>query len=338
MSDDQNYWKIIDRSKKQFDQNTNIDSNKILKKSRHKALTTNILISLAILLMIVPTLTLLTYFYYGTGDGNGRANKQIEVASNVIELTEPNMYVKRMELEEQIDFFSMDLNFDVYKRIGKEEYRVGEYDINYMLDQPDFPDRNLWLDRPHQEIPQKDEASYIIHPLVSVPYEYDREWDIVESIPDGTVVEAYLSFTDSMDPDDVKDINPGLDPDIEFLWLAVDTGIEKKVVDDQGLPVTPIGYPIYKDPPNWTPFDNREDNEVAFTNTLNDLEHYESQATKIARAKTLALDERTDYIQENGVKIYGAVVTGPAPEIRKLKNNDHVRSLKVGEVKLWNWH
>lgn len=53
MSDDQNYWKMIDRSKKQFDENTNIDSNKILKKSRHKALTTNILISLAVLLMIV---------------------------------------------------------------------------------------------------------------------------------------------------------------------------------------------------------------------------------------------------------------------------------------------
>lgn len=32
MSDDQNYWKMIDRSKKQFDENTNIDSNKILKK------------------------------------------------------------------------------------------------------------------------------------------------------------------------------------------------------------------------------------------------------------------------------------------------------------------
>ena len=105
MSDDQNYWKMIDRSKKQFDENTNIDSNKILKKSRHKALTTNILISLAVLLMIVPTLTLLTYFYYGSGGHDGRANTQIKVASDVIEVTEPNMFVKRMELEETIDFF-----------------------------------------------------------------------------------------------------------------------------------------------------------------------------------------------------------------------------------------
>lgn len=63
---------------------------------------------------------------------------------------------------------------------------------------------------------------------------------------------------------------------------------------------------------------------------LNHLENHEEQATKIARAKTLALDERIDYIQENGVNIYGAVVTGPASEIRKLQDNEYVRSLKVG--------
>ena len=337
MSDDQNYWKMIDRSKKQFDENTNIDSNKILKKSRHKAFTTNILISLAVLLMIVPTLTLLTYFYYGSGGHDGRANTQIKVASDVIEVTEPNMFVKRMELEETIDFFSMDLNFDVYKRIGKEEYRVGEYDIDYMLDQPAFPNRTFFLDRPHPEIPPRDEPSYFIHPALHVPYEFKKEWEIVQNVPDGTVVEAYISFSNPIRPDDIRDINPGRDPDIDFLWLAVDTGVEKKVLDSEGLPVTPIGYPIYKDPPTWTPFDNRQDNSEVFKEILNHLENHEEQATKIARAKTLALDERIDYIQENGVNIYGAVVTGPASEIRKLQDNEYVRSLKVGEVKLWNW-
>ena len=338
MSDEQDYRNMINQSKKDFDRETNLDSSTILKKSRQKALTTNILISLAVLLLITPILTLLTYFYYGFGGQDARANTQIDVASDVIEITEPNMYVKRMELEEDIGFFSMDLNFDVFKRIGKEEYRVGEYDINYMLDQPEFPERNLMLDRPHPEIPQRDHASFFVHPSISVPYEFEREWDIVESLPDGTVVEAYVSFTDSMAPDEVREINPGLDPNIDFLWLAVDTGMESQIVDDQGLPVTPMGYPIYQDPPTWTPFDNRQDNEDVFMGILKNLQKNEEQATKIARAKTLALDERVNYIEENGIEIYGAVVTGPAPEIRKLQDNDQVRSLKVGEVKLWNWH
>ena len=337
MSDEQDYKNMINRSKAEFDQETQLDSSTILKKSRQKAVATNILISLAVLLLIAPILTLLTYIYYGSGGHDGRANSQIQVTSDVIEVTKPNMYVKRMELEEDIGFFSMDLNFDVFKRIGKEEYRVGDYDVSYLLDQPEFPDRNLLLDRPHPEIPQREEAGFFIHPTLNVPYEFEREWEIVESLPDGTVAEAYVSFTDSMAPDEVRKINPGLDPDIDFLWLAVDTGMESIVVDDQGLPVTPIGYPIYADPPTWTPFDNREDNEDVFMGILRNLEKNEEQATKIARAKTLALDERIDYLEENGIEVYGAVITGPAPEIRKLQDHEQVRSIKIGEVKLWNW-
>ena len=66
------------------------------------------------------------------------------------------------------------------------------------------------------------------------------------------------------------------------------------------------------------------------------LKKNEDVAVKIARAKSLALKERIAYLEKNDIKIYGAVVTGPTPELRKRKDKKEIRAMKVGEVKLWN--
>jgi len=67
------------------------------------------------------------------------------------------------------------------------------------------------------------------------------------------------------------------------------------------------------------------------------LRKNEENAAKIASAKSLGLEERIPYIKKNGVHVYGAVVTGPTSELRKLQSNEAIRTMKVGEVKLWNW-
>lgn len=43
-------------------------------------------------------------------------------------------------------------------------------------------------------------------------------------------------------------------------------------------------------------------------------------------------------MKENGVNMFGVVVTGPTREILKLKDEQWVGGMKVGEVRLWNWH
>lgn len=59
---------------------------------------------------------------------------------------------------------------------------------------------------------------------------------------------------------------------------------------------------------------------------------------KLSKAKVLELSKRISFLEKNGRKTYGAVVTGPKVEVEKLMSYEKVRKLKVGEARLWNWH
>jgi len=59
---------------------------------------------------------------------------------------------------------------------------------------------------------------------------------------------------------------------------------------------------------------------------------------KLSKAKVLELSKRISFLEKNGGKTYGAVVTGPKVEVEKLMSYEKVRKLKVGEARLWNWH
>lgn len=333
--DEEEYQSIVNESIKELKHsyNPSVEEQKsIVRKGKNQALRTNIMISLAVLLLIVPVMTLVTYIYYG--GINGKANTEILVASHLIYVTEPNMHVEKMRIEEEIGFLSMNINFDVFKRIGKEDYKVGDYKIDYMLNNPSSPERNLLLERPLDNIPQP-ETEYMFHPSASIPYEREREWNILDGLPDGTVSELYVSFSELLNPDEIEEI---VGREIDVRWFAVNSGLEDRQMDGNGLPITPLGYPAQIDRTIWSPFDGRDNsNEEVFIEILDFLKENEESATVLARAKSLALEERVSYIKENGIEVYGAVITGPTPELRTLQENEKVRSIKVGEVKLWNW-
>ncbi|WP_121614469.1 anti-sigma factor [Mesobacillus foraminis] len=328
------YKAFLSDSKRESENNLSFsedEQRKIINTGKNTARITNIMISLAVLLLIIPVMTLVTYMYYSLG---GEANRLIEVAGKTIYVTEPNISLEEMEIEHDIGFFSMNIFFDVYKRIGKDTYKVGNYDIYFALDKPSFPKKNTLLERPLPEIPQV-ETEILLHPKANVPFNRDSEWEILKGLPNGTVAEVYVSLNKLMKPEDLKSI---LQTDTEIRWLAVDTGLEAKQVDSEGVPITPLGYPAQIDSTIWSPFNGREqNNEEVFKDILSLLEKNEDVAEKVARAKSLEIKERLAYIEENGIKVYGAVITGPTSELRKLEQISEIRAMKVGEVKLWNW-
>lgn len=325
----QSYLKDSLNGMKDWQPYTNEAQTEIVQIGKQRARKTNIMISLAILLLIVPIMTLATYLYYGIG---GRANNLIDVVTNTIYVTEPNMSLERLNLEDDIGFFSMNITFDVFKRIGKEDYKAGNYDIDFILDQPNFPKKNLLLERPLAENPSE-ETEVMVHPDANPRFSTKDNWDILKKIPDGTVAEVYVSLDHVMKPEELrKSLPKGMD----LRWLAVDTGLESKQVDDEGVPITPLGYPAQSDSTTWSPFKNG-DNEKVFIDMLTMLKKNEDVAEKVARAKSLSLNSRLAYIKANGIKVYGAVITGPTEELRKLEGLKEIKELKVGEVKLWNW-
>ena len=331
--DNKQYTDFLQQAVQDFDDSHSLSTDEqqhIVRKGRNTATKKNIMVSLAILLLIVPVMTLGSYLYYAIG---GKANHLIEVTTSTLYLTEPNMSLEPMRIEADIGFFSMNILFDVFKKIGRENYKVGHYDIEYAFDKPAFPVRNVVLDRPLPDIPSK-ETETLLHPKALIPSALYSQWAIVDGLPDGTVAEVYVSLAETMTQ---KEVEALFGPDIEVRWLAVDTGMEGRQVDARGVPITALGYPAQIDYTTWSPFNGREQtNEQVFIDMLRLLEKNEAVAEKIARAKSLALPERISYIDDNGVRIYGAVVTGPTAELREMEENKKIRAIKMGEVKLWN--
>ncbi|MFD1779076.1 anti-sigma factor [Fredinandcohnia salidurans] len=333
-NDKELYQSFLNESMQDYEKSNMVpekDQKKLIKAGRNHALQTNIMISLAILLLIVPVLTLSSYLYYAIG---GKANHLIDIATKTIYVTEPNMSLEEMEVEEDIGFFTMNLYFDVFKRIGKEDYNAGEYSVSFALDNANLPDRNMNLERP-LPITGDMETDMLYHPNGPHGKTVNSDWEILDHLPDGTVGEIYLSMNQLMKPEELEN---QLGKNVEVRWVAVDTGLEDKNLYEAGYSVTPIGYPLQVDTTTWSPFNGREkSNEEVFLAIIKFLAKDEKTAEKISRARSLALKERIPYIEKNGVQVYGAVVTGPTPELRKLKDIDLINVMKVGEVRLWNW-
>ncbi|MFE8696074.1 anti sigma factor C-terminal domain-containing protein [Cytobacillus sp. FJAT-53684] len=307
------------------------NQKRLIKAGRNHALRTNIMISLAVLLLIVPVLTLSSYLYYAFG---GKANHLIDIATKTIYVTEPNMSLEEMELEEDIGFFTMNVYFDVFKWIGKEDYKAGAYSVRFALSNPNIPERDMKLERPLPNIGGM-ETDMLYHPDGPYGKTAYSDWDILKHLPDGTVGEIYLSLDRLMKPEEIE---KQLGNKVEVRWVAVDTGLEDKSLYEAEYSVAPIGYPLQIDSTTWSPFNGRDkSNEEVFLDILHFLAKDEKTAEKISRARSLVLKERIPYIEKNGIHVYGAVVTGPTSELRKLKDNDWIRTMKVGEVKLWNW-
>ena len=71
------------------------------------------------------------------------------------------------------------------------------------------------------------------------------------------------------------------------------------------------------------------------SNQLRLLRQYELIANQVA--PFIDVDASLAYVEQNGVRLYGAVITGPVKELLTLREVPWVHDLRVGEVRLWNW-
>ena len=123
------------------------------------------------------------------------------------------------------------------------------------------------------------------------------------------------------------------------IWYALDTGQERIDEEDfilHGREI--IGFPEHINLP-----DNeakrpktKEDEVIEMMRILSEHKETVSKTTQTSE-KELNLDKRYEYIKENGVKVYGIVITGPSKELLKLQNSPHVRYATLGDIEVWNW-
>ncbi|MGE7604174.1 anti-sigma factor [Peribacillus sp. NPDC097675] len=350
--------KELDKMEKETEMEENKGFNKmdkkqkkILKRSKWKARVQTVCVVLGLFLVFSIVTTILTGVYYSWGKPD-----RVDVFSNVIDntLTVTDPYGEIGGTSSNTNaYFGMEATRDLNKLVGNETIKVGEIKTDFLFSMMSYPER--------EDFGKVSETT----PGFTYPGVGERgmsDWDKLEKLPEGTVVSAYLSFSELAETGDVLKRFEG--KDMELVWLAVDTGFEAKDENPEGVIFEPIGFPSY---PIWhdddmildskeeekglfgtrtvseshsSPDYDEGDQEIIhkqFLKTLYFLKKHEEKANKFYFGN-LNLSKRIDYLEHNGFKHYGVVLTGPTKEVLKLKKETWSKSIEVDEVSFWSWN
>ncbi|WP_456274844.1 anti-sigma factor [Bacillus sp. AK031] len=291
-----------------------------------------------------------TGMYYSWGKPD-----RLQVFSNVIDhtltITNPYGYLGGTSTNTKA-YFGLEATRDLNKMVGQDQLEVGEMKVDFLFSLMAVPEEQTYgrvsQDRPAFTFPGAGNRNM-------------SDWDHLNELPEGTVASAYVSFSDLLETREVFDLFEGKNMDL--LWLAVDTGVETKGFAE-GIIFEPVGFPGY---PIWHDDDfvvtERHEEEGGwfggkvisegaespeyetgdqnmlhkqFIKTLEFLEKHERKANRLVFGR-LQLADQIDYLNDNGIHHYGAVITGPTKEILKLEEEELVAELEVDEVAFWNW-
>lgn len=331
--------------------------NRILRKSRF-ALTFRI-----VRVLIVAVIVFL--IYSGLLDLYGNSSRTFEKAhfynELAIEWTTPNIRSRMPSPTWEVNLFGVgEITYPLFRRVGNETIAVGEAKIT----------KAPFSFLSKKEVEMYGEESnhsndftfyYGVDPQTGEQLETDdipETWQTLEMLPEGTVGELAFSLEEMMTPEQLAEMLG--DYDIGFTWMALYTG---EYQEGSSIQETSMewagGRKIMASPTSFglTPeYDKAEDfmssgfswffgarwgpSVIDTQNTM--LKNMEKiLAESVSYQKDFLglphLQERYDYIQENGFVTFGAVVTGPVKELLKLQDVEGIHSPMLGEVELWNW-
>ncbi|KZD36797.1 sigma-M negative effector [Bacillus mycoides] len=305
-------------------------------KWKHRLQTFGFILSICIVIYIIGGG--LSAFYF-QANNDKRLEEIREVPSLALEATIPNSRVMGGGTSVEA-FFRTNSSFDLVRTVGKKEMPLGTVETKSFLSSVDVT-KQTWMNPFYQP------KLFFVHPKTKQgDYLKDsskKVWDTLAKVHDGTVAEVAISFDKTYT---LKELEPLLYSIFEAqelpptpVWYALDTGQERKNVDDYILHGgEAIGFPEHVRflDSNADKYKTPEDQVIEMMRVLS---IHKKTVSKIAALpeKELNLDKRYKYVKDNGVKVYGIVITGPSKELLKLQNSPHVRYATLGDIEVWNW-
>ncbi|MBU8787899.1 MULTISPECIES: anti-sigma factor [Bacillus] len=322
------YQEMLDQEMKDENWDLSISPEKqkaILRYGKNKSYLRISTLAVISTLIILPLCTLGSYLYYGLGGHDSKGNELVQTASMTVAVTQPNIQVDTDALVNKVKLFGMKAQFPLKKQIGNVTKIVGNEEVDMFFDQLKPPE----VEQYNQEL--SNEERYFVYPAGIKGKSVSKAKSMLKQLPGGSVTEAFLSFERSYPTDELYDKLKGYD--IRVLWNAIETEDDLK---DHPY-AEPIGFPG-KDSGRIFKFQHPDQNEnEQFKSALSYMARHHKWAETISGRKDLKLAKRLDYVNQNGIHVYGAVVTGPSKEIERLIEKGPVKAAKVGEVELWNW-
>lgn len=337
---DDRYKKLIKKTVNQ--QSELIDhkkQKKIMRKSKIKARLINGLNAISLIFIFYVVLSLITSFIYGYGE-----NPRIDIYKNVIEysinITRPNVNLRSGSSSTSL--LKANIKGEFVKKIGGENIKIGELNKSFFLGNTGNGGIDIEGSRNGFYRPRGENDSNL-----------DKVYEHLNILPEGTVVEAYLSFDKLYQINDI--LNKFEGENVDLIWLAVDTGDDEKEYSNKL-----VGFPYQvmwheddmitdsitvekgkffsqissesKVSPEINAYGSGDIREANFIKTLRYLKQYESIVNRITYR--FDIDETIDYVEKNGVEIYGMVITGPTKEVQKLLEKDFIKHIEINEVEL----
>ncbi|WP_161787027.1 anti-sigma factor C-terminal domain-containing protein [Planococcus sp. CAU13] len=321
---------------------------KILKKSRF-TLTIRIL---RLLLIVVLLYGIYIIILNIATDKMNMAEENDFYTKLALEWKNPNLRGQYGYEEENITpFGTKKLSYTLIKKVGRSDTVVGEAEITKSI-----INHNSFIE---YDLPAKGQYdgfsfSYLEDPRTARKLEANPQpgvWETLEMLHEGTVAELAFSTDRFMSPEELLEALSSYDVDV--LWMPLHTGEFENFTPGYGtsgdnlLVDNMIGLTgartVSEDFISSSSLAHRLDRTTIEDSQEVMLQHIEALLSEKPSSYYEGflglghLEERYNYLKENGFIVYGAVVTGPVKELLKLQDEEMIQGEQLGEVELWNW-
>ncbi|MFC0522807.1 anti sigma factor C-terminal domain-containing protein [Pontibacillus salicampi] len=316
-------------------------SKKWVKRGIWKARFQNAWTALSLLILLMLVLWFGNALFYLSGSPS-KQQQYIDTIKATVSTTMPNMELR--STHGNSGYTRLEIEGELTKRVGHESKDFGNVSASFLLGNATVETPDNLQDEP-----------FFVYPEHKSIYEQKDGVDRLTNLPEGTVSEVYVSFDTYFSTKEIMDKMEKMN-NADPVWFAVDTGVD--VHNPENGPGDPLGFPYYGgvmefhdyDEP-WKDFESTnersysmggsEDAEMRNEQFIKMLElmnsHFSLARDVNVWLKEDKLEEDIAYVKENGVRIYGMVVTGPTKELLSLTEEEWIHSIAVGEVELWNW-
>ena len=330
------------------ERNAPVLEKKLVKQGKKRSLVANVFSTVTLLFGVWIVGMILSGLYYGW-NGMDRMENTQEALQVAIQTTLPNVQTESFATESTSPF-RMRQRTHLIRQIGNDRIDLGELTAHYL-----FTRLNVVSELP---LSMRSNSPSFMTPTGDPVEAEERFWNVegafipLEQLPEGTMAELYLSFTQTMTMEELFELFRGRD--LEINWMAVDIGSES------GGFSTRIGIPgeSYLLRSNFETVSSTSEGRITtnlsfishperfgdvafreseFLTALAIMQAHPSITRHFFRSPELTFDEAVEYIHKNGIYIYGAVVTGPRNDLLELRNEEWIAHAQVREVRFLNW-
>lgn len=317
-------------------------NKKIVKNGKRRARFSNVASTLGILLSLYVLASILTAVFFTVGSPN-RLERYREALNVSVLATLPNTRLSSGGIRVHFPA-GAEFDFDLEKPVGHEIIPQGRIHGNFFYFQA-----NVLIDRPFSSNPLT-----IMHPDLNDADEWQdfSGFDRLHQLPEGTMGEMAISFTEFLSMKEVFTLFK--DRDIDLRWMGIDSGNHSWA--EVGIPHD--GFWLDRDLELVErsyerrfgfsrvvgslhtrfiaqPFQDIEFREEEFRQALEIMEKYPAISRNFLFSTPPS--QILGYISENGIRIPGVIITGPTPELLALEGEEWINHAQLGDVTFLNW-